>query len=345
MNRIRSGSAVPRYLIFILEDGAAVVQWDETHVQELLTGRYRTYTEAQFGHHVSDHELAQLKAGGRVEHFNRTYVWLYALPEQKRFMPPLRVQEHSLVEHVRRYYVNTTLPTTDLEQVRALLESNGLSDTLKAAERTGMVVVISRSDSAFYDLKDAEAAQRRLQALAPDLFRYAAIAFVDTPARSGTGEPVTHQTSEILSLDLIIASQTDTTLTKGKRVVVASRDLREYEPVERLLSDMKMTTRLATTAPDTLALVEDFAPNLLLMDLQLPEMHGWQLLAKLRELGTMRHLLHIVVAESGALSDDRSFGLGIAKVDAYLVKPLSMARLRHNIWLAFQRQSDELDPA
>ncbi|MFN8561102.1 MAG: hypothetical protein U0703_05635 [Anaerolineae bacterium] len=58
MIKIHNGSAVPRYQVFVLGDGAFVVQWTETSVQDMLSGAYREYQFQDFGHRITDAELS-----------------------------------------------------------------------------------------------------------------------------------------------------------------------------------------------------------------------------------------------------------------------------------------------
>lgn len=340
MKKILSGSAVPRHLVFVLGDGSFVVQWNESYVQDLLTGRSRPFSEHDFGHHISDYELSQLRAAGRVEHFNRNYIWLFALEEQNRFIPEPRVQER-MRDRVRGYYLNTTLPASELEQVRAAIAAAGLAGEYHAANRSDLVAVFSRSGTPFLSLKNAEHAQHLLQLKAPSIFKDSVIAFVDLPARNGGYKTMTTATSELLDLSSIIAAQTDTTLTVGKQAIIACSDEREYEPTAKLLQSMQMKVRTATNGQAVLMLLEDLHPSLLVMDMRIGEIHAWQMLSKIREIGLLRRVLTVIVAESGTSEADQSLGLGIAKVDVVAVKPLSMARLRHDIWLAFNRQVAE----
>lgn len=336
MARIRSGSAVPRDLVFVLDDGTCVVQWADTRVQEVLSGRLRAYTTTDDGHPVTDFELQQLKEAGRVEHYDERYVWLFALPEQQRFPHELRVQERSL-NRVRGYYLNTTLPESELLRVQQALEAAGLAGHYRAVSRARMTAVVSVDAAPLLHLKYAEQVQQQLRAAAPDVFQRSVIAFIDLPAHNGQYRR--SGTSELLDLSAIIMAQTDTRLTAGRRAVVVCRAAHEALDIGTLLVEMQLDTRMATTGREALGLVEDFKPHLLVMELQLADMHGWQLLAHIREISALDELLTVVIAEPGTSSDGQSFGLGVAKVGAFLTKPVSRARLRQNIWDAFRRRA------
>ncbi len=337
MNRILSGSAVSRHHVFILADGAFVVQWGETHVQDLLSGRYRKYENHDFGHAITDYELNQLKTAGRVEHYNRTYVWLYALPEQGRFSE-LKTQERSR-QRVRSYYLNTTLPKSQLEDVQACLNSNGLSGDFLARVRSDLVIILGKKGAPFPQLTDAENGQKQLMAKAADLFRDTAVAFIEaTSANSGMSRPL-ERAAEGTDLASVIASQTDTSVTDGKMVVLAGGNEDERLAIRDLFQKMKLVVREAATANDTLYLLEDCNPDMLVMDLLMPDMHGWAMLGKVKEIDTLRQLTTVVIADHTASPNEQTFALTVAKVNVYLVKPVSMARLRQNVWMALKERA------
>jgi CheY-like chemotaxis protein len=336
MNRILSGSAVSRHHVFILADGTFVVQWGETHVQDLLSGRYRSFQDHDFGHAITDYELNQLKAAGRVEHYNRNYVWLYALPEQGRFSE-LKTQERSR-QRVRSYYLNTTLPKSQLEEVQARLNAQGNGEDFLARVRGDLVIILGKKGAPFPQLTDAELAQKQLMAKAPDLFRDTAVAFIEASASNSTMSHGVERVAEASDLASIIASQTDTSVTDGKMVVLAGSNEDERAAIRDLFHKMKLIVKEASTANDTLYLLEDCNPDMLVMDLLLPDMHGWAMLGKVKEIDTLRQLTTVVIADHTSSPNEQTFALTVAKVNVYLVKPVSMAKLRQNVWMALKNQ-------
>jgi CheY-like chemotaxis protein len=337
MNKIYSGSAVSRHHVFILADGAFVVQWGETHVQDLLSGRYRTFAYNDFGHSITDYELNQLKSAGRVEHYNRNYVWLYSLPEQGRFAE-VKTQERT-PNRVRSYYLNTTLPKSQLESIQSLLTSLGMADDFLARVRSDLVVVLGKNGAPFPQLIDAETAQKQLVARAPDEFRDTAIAFIEVAANNhNTARPV-ERAAEVTDLASIIASQTDVSVTSGKRVVLVGSNEDERIAIRDMFEKMMLEVRVAATAGDTLYLLEDTHPDMLVMDLQLPDMHGWAMLGKVKEIDSLRQLTTVVIADHSSSPNEQTFALTVARVNVYLVKPVSMAKLRQNVWMALKDKS------
>jgi CheY-like chemotaxis protein len=337
MSRVLSGSPVPRHTVFILADGVFVVQWDETRVQDLLSGQYRNYSDHDFGHVITDYELNQLKAAGRVEHFNRQYVWLYALPEHGRFPGE---HEFAGAPRVRSYYLNTTLPASNLERVEQELARLNLQDKFLARVRGDLVAILGKNGAPFRQLKDAERAQKFLSTRETDVFGSTAIAFIETADRDyGYKLPVDHQQTQV-NLQAVIDSQTDVTFTAGKCALVLASSEEERLAIRDLLVQMQMDVVLGGSAEEGLQLLEDTNPDLLVMDMQLPDKHGWELLAKIKEIGTFQTLPKIMIADHQSSADNQAFALTVGKVDVYLVRPISMAQLRQNIWLTLKGDSD-----
>jgi len=334
MSKVLSGTAVPRHFVFVLEDGTFVVQWDETRIQELLTGNYKYFDEQDFGHQINDYELNQLKAAGRVEAYNRNYVWLFALPERQRFTN-VKTQERTS-NRVRSYYINTTLPTDDLPVVESTLAEIGLSDEFTAYGKGNLIAVMGKEHIPFSQLRDAENAQKKLLTRAPELFQHSAVAFIEITRLEAEAAPASESVLEVSDLAALIASQTDTSVTKDKRVVLVGLNEPEHTQIHTLLKDMKLDIRKAASAADAIKLLEDCDPNMLVMDLQLSDMHGWEMLGKIKEVDFLRGLPVVVIAPNSATTNDQAFALTVAKVDVYLTMPVSMARLRQSLWMTLK---------
>jgi CheY-like chemotaxis protein len=332
-----SGSPVPRHTVFILADGSFVVQWDESRVQELLNGRYRTYESDDFGHAITDYELNQLKAAGRVEHYNRQYVWLFSLPEVERLEHEAKAHEHNQ-NRVRSYYLNTTLPKSELAGIEKLLKNLDLDTDFLARNRGDLVAILGKNGAPFRQLNDAERAQKLLLARAPDMFKNTAIAFIETINSENSYKRITEQSSPSPDLAMIIASQTDITVTQNKCAVLVMGDEEQRHAISDLMLDMQMRPEMVATGAEALQVIEDVKPDLLVMDLLLPDMHGWEMLAKIKEIETLKYLPVIVIADHSSPADNQAFALTVVKVDVYLVKPISMAQLRQNIWVTLKNK-------
>ena len=67
------------------------------------------------------------------------------------------------------------------------------------------------------------------------------------------------------------------------RILIVNEDMRSADSLKRTLGDLGyFTTCTAYSARRALAVAEDFAPAVALLDLELPDMTGYQLAGKLR---------------------------------------------------------------
>lgn len=331
MSRILSGTPVPRHQVFVLDDGEPVVQWSESLVQEIYSGRVRGFDYSQLGHPVSDFELNHLKTLGLVEYFNRQYVWVFALPEQSRFIGLRTIDGDSGQSRV--FYLNTTLSEGDLERVVAAIETENASGSFTACAHEGTIAVLGYDWAAYASIAEAEAAQRIFTRLSP-LFEATVIAFVDTPFVRHVVEE-----AERVDLDTLIASQSASPVTAGKHVIVVSGSADERQQIADALQVMQVEIAFAECGSGALHLLEDCAaadcaPDLLIMDVRLSDMHGWEMLSRLREIHPLHQLPIVTLADepSDAGDDDPTMALRVAGARIYLSRPLNAALLRQRVY-------------
>ncbi len=72
--------------------------------------------------------------------------------------------------------------------------------------------------------------------------------------------------------------------------------------------------------------VEDTQPDLILLDLMMPDLDGWEVYQRLKS-NPKTMSVPIIVVTARAQSIDKILGLHIAKVDDYITKPFSPAEL------------------
>jgi DNA-binding response OmpR family regulator len=99
---------------------------------------------------------------------------------------------------------------------------------------------------------------------------------------------------------------------------------------QRYFAD-RFTTAFATTGAEARTLVRDFAPDLMVLDLRLPDADGMELL---RDLRGLRPDLRVVVTTSYASMRPLFEMLGIPH-SGYLVKPFPLSELAAQIDAAF----------
>jgi len=336
MGKVYNGTAVPRHFVFISSTGAVVVQLSVNRGQELYTGKFVTLTTGVVGNPASDAELDRLKIAGRVEHYNSAYVWVTGLPERHVYEPLQASGEQGEVR-ARSYYINTMLPTSELEVVQDWLEQVQLSPLCTAELRAGKVAITGTDGALFGNFDQAEEIRLRLLELAPNEFASSIVAFANFEQRDSQLVHELRPRGQTSELEAIIASQTDTTMTAGKTLLLLVNSLDERKLIYNLCVELQVTVQIAASAAEALNRLEDEPVDLLIMDIQLPDMHGWELLGKLREVEKLRHLPIILIADH-AMPEDASLTKAVATADVYLERPLAKARLRQNIWLALSGQ-------
>lgn len=143
--------------------------------------------------------------------------------------------------------------------------------------------------------------------------------------------------------ELLISSQVDAKALKGKLGIVACRDESERQAIMGVLDALQMSVTSVSTAQETLNLIEDEPFDLLVMDVRLDDMHGWAMIGRLREIANMSGIKIIVLAEPEL--DEQIFALNVAKVDVYLLKPLSLPLLRQHVWVLLKGKDADAAPA
>lgn len=171
-------SFVLRSRVFVMLDGAFVVRWSDTLVQDLVSGHYRPYEKRDFGAPITDFELKQLMAVGVVRAFDRDHVKLNALPDRYKDVQ-LSVWEQ---QRKRSYYLNTLLAGSYADYVAQCLAELGLQDDFYVRVRDDFVILWAHLGKAFPKFDEAEKARHLLLNKHPQLFGQVVVAFVEVNA-------------------------------------------------------------------------------------------------------------------------------------------------------------------
>lgn len=109
-------------------------------------------------------------------------------------------------------------------------------------------------------------------------------------------------------------------------VVIAMGAGDEYEMFAQLLGEIGLPLKIehVTSGYRALMALEEENPDLLIMDIQLSDIHGWELIGKLREISNLRDLPVMVVA-------DHVFIAPAVGPVVHLTRPISRARLRQSV--------------
>jgi CheY-like chemotaxis protein len=110
------------------------------------------------------------------------------------------------------------------------------------------------------------------------------------------------------------------------RVLVVDDEIDTAETLAEVLETMGHTVRTAPDGTQALAAAADFAPEVVLLDLGLPGMDGFEVARRLRaaEVGTLKAK---IIAVTGYGQDVDKQNTERAGFDAHMVKPLKLAAL------------------
>ena len=116
---------------------------------------------------------------------------------------------------------------------------------------------------------------------------------------------------------------------RPKRVLVVDDNVDAAETLAELLALKGHQTRAVTESRAALELVPTFAPQVVLLDIGLPEIDGFQVARMLRQMASTRHALLVAVTGYGQPEDRQASNA--AGFDHHLVKPVSLRQLEELI--------------
>ena len=111
------------------------------------------------------------------------------------------------------------------------------------------------------------------------------------------------------------------------KIILCIEDEQEMIDLIRLiLSRRGFVVRGANSGEEGLKIMHQEHPDLILLDLMMPDMDGWEVYQKMKGDETTKNI-PVVVVTAKAQSIDKVLGLHIAKVDDYIAKPFSPQEL------------------
>jgi CheY-like chemotaxis protein len=111
----------------------------------------------------------------------------------------------------------------------------------------------------------------------------------------------------------------------ARRVLVVDDDLDSVEMLAELVAQLGHETRTALDGPTAIRSAQEFLPHLVLLDLALPEMDGYEVAKQLRSQPSLRGV--ILAALTGWSGEQYEAKAREAGFDHYLVKPVQFAKL------------------
>jgi DNA-binding response OmpR family regulator len=123
--------------------------------------------------------------------------------------------------------------------------------------------------------------------------------------------------------------------TRLRSIIIVEDDEDIADSIRYNLEREGFRVRLATTGEDALNLILDRPPNLILLDLNLPYMNGFELCRRLRAEATTTRV-PILMLTARAEEADKVLGLNLG-ADDYITKPFSMRELVARVNAALRR--------
>ena len=113
---------------------------------------------------------------------------------------------------------------------------------------------------------------------------------------------------------------------KTTRIVCVEDDPEMIELIRLILTRQGYEVIGANGGHEGLAIIREKRPDLVLLDLMMPDMDGWEVYQQLRDDKTTRHI-PVIIVTAKAQGVDKMLALQIAKVDDYITKPFGPAEL------------------
>ena len=114
-----------------------------------------------------------------------------------------------------------------------------------------------------------------------------------------------------------------------KKILIADDNALTREIMHRRLEREGFNVVLASTGKEALALARAERPTLILMDMSMPMMNGWDATRHLREDESLRHI-PVIALTANAMTGDRERSLE-AGCDEYESKPVDFTSLLKKI--------------
>ena len=124
-----------------------------------------------------------------------------------------------------------------------------------------------------------------------------------------------------------------------KRVVCVEDEAEMIDLIRLILSRRGFEVIGANGGRMGLEVIREQKPDLILLDLMMPDMDGWEVYQQIKADENTRDT-PVIVVTAKAQSIDKVLGLHIAKVDDYISKPFSPQELLDSVDQVLSRVSD-----
>ncbi len=122
-----------------------------------------------------------------------------------------------------------------------------------------------------------------------------------------------------------------------KRIIYIEDEQEMIDLVRLILSRKGYQVKGAIGGQEGLDLVRAESPDLVLLDLMMPDMDGWEVYQQMKA-GTTTRGIPVIVVTAKAQNIDKVLGVHIAKVDDYISKPFSPQQLIESVEKVLNRK-------
>ena len=127
------------------------------------------------------------------------------------------------------------------------------------------------------------------------------------------------------------------------RILIADDNQANCELLEAYLSEIDCEVQVAVDGQDTLTKLKSFQPDLILLDVMMPKLSGFEVCKKVKQDPHLRRIMILMVTALNELGDiERAVEAG---TDDFLSKPVQKVELLKRVqnMLKFKDVSDELE--
>ncbi|NOT03218.1 MAG: response regulator [Anaerolineales bacterium] len=115
-----------------------------------------------------------------------------------------------------------------------------------------------------------------------------------------------------------------------KRILCIEDEPEMIDLIRLILGRRGYEVHGATGGVEGARLVRELLPDLVLLDLMMPDMDGWEVYQQMKADQTTRNI-PVIVVTAKAQNIDKVLGLHIAKVDDYIAKPFGPQELMDSV--------------
>jgi DNA-binding response OmpR family regulator len=124
-----------------------------------------------------------------------------------------------------------------------------------------------------------------------------------------------------------------------KRILCIEDEQAMIDLIRLILSRRGFDVRGANSGEEGLEIIRKEHPDLILLDLMMPDMDGWEVYQKMKADEAIKNI-PVIVVTARAQSIDKVLGLHIAKVDDYISKPFTPQELWNSVDNVFSRKKN-----